>query len=195
MMRQTGGTAVAAISTRSSPLVRAMASACGGGMMPSCVPSSSMTRTSRTLMRSLTRVRSSRRGLRSNAIKPPTYMGLRPKPRLVASGGPCAPRRSSRARVARLAGSRQVLRRRSFRLPLGQRLLQELVDRARPEIPAAPAPHRHRALRDFPIAGYQHVRNLLELSFADLISNLLLPDVHLDPQAGGRQAAPDRSRV
>src|SRR5215471_11114869 len=62
MMRQTGGTAVAAISTRSSPFCRAMASACGGGMIPSCVPSSSMTRTSRTLMRSLTRVRSSRRG-------------------------------------------------------------------------------------------------------------------------------------
>ena len=68
---QTGGLAVAAISTRSRPFCRAIASACGGGMIPSCEPSSSMTRTSRALMRSLTRVRSSRRGLRSNAIKPP----------------------------------------------------------------------------------------------------------------------------
>src|SRR6187397_178728 len=71
MMRHTGGLAVAAISTRSSPLPRAMVSACCGGMMPSCSPVSSITRISRTLMRSLTRTRSSRRGLRSKAIKPP----------------------------------------------------------------------------------------------------------------------------
>ena len=36
MMRQTGGTAVGEISTRSSPFCLAMARACGGGMMPSC---------------------------------------------------------------------------------------------------------------------------------------------------------------
>src|SRR5687768_9876347 len=71
MIRQTGGVAVAAISTRSSPLPRAMVSACCGGMIPSCSPVSSITRISRTLMRSLTRTRSSRRGLRSKAIKPP----------------------------------------------------------------------------------------------------------------------------
>ena len=40
----------------------AMASACGGGMIPSCCPVSSITRISRTRIRSLTRTRSSRRG-------------------------------------------------------------------------------------------------------------------------------------
>jgi len=40
--------------------------------MPSCFPSSSMTRISLTRMRSFTRTRSSRRGPeRSKAIKPP----------------------------------------------------------------------------------------------------------------------------
>src|SRR6188472_752531 len=151
MMRHTGGTAVAAISTRSRPFVRAIAMACGGGMIPSCVPSSSMTRTSRTLMRSLTRVRSSRRGLRSNAIKPPTCLARRGEARLGLA----------------------------LRRHFGQRLPQELVDCARAEIPAAPAPDRHCTLRDFPIAGYQHVGNLLELSFADLILNLLLPPIQL----------------
>src|SRR5712692_2442018 len=68
MMRQTGGTAVGEISTRSSPFCLAIARACGGGMMPSCVPVSSITRISRTRMRSLTRTRSSRRGLLSKAI-------------------------------------------------------------------------------------------------------------------------------
>src|SRR5947207_11721464 len=144
MMRQTGGTAVAAISTRSSPFCRAMASACGGGMIPSCVPSSSMTRTSRTLMRSLTRVRSSRRGLRSNAIKPPTYLARR-----------------------RQAGLGLTLGR-HFR----QRLPDELVDRPRAEVAAAAAAHRHRALRRFAIPGDEHVGNLLQLRLADLISHL-----------------------
>src|SRR6266516_1688530 len=69
MIRQTGGLAVGEISTRSSPFVLAIDSACGGGMMPSCCPVSSITRISRTRMRSLTRVRSSRRGLLSKAIK------------------------------------------------------------------------------------------------------------------------------
>jgi hypothetical protein len=48
-----------------------MARAWGGGMMPSCAPVSSITRISRTRMRSLTLVRSSRLGLLSKAIRPP----------------------------------------------------------------------------------------------------------------------------
>src|SRR6185295_955768 len=64
---------LAEISTRSSPFCLAIASACGGGMMPSCAPVSSITRISRTRMRSLTRVRSSRRGPLVKAINPPTF--------------------------------------------------------------------------------------------------------------------------
>src|SRR6266705_2243539 len=55
MIRQTGGVALAAISTRSSPRSSASMSACAGGMMPSWEPSSSMTRTSLARMRSLMR--------------------------------------------------------------------------------------------------------------------------------------------
>src|SRR5687768_13661996 len=143
MMRQTGGVAVAAISTRSSPLPRAMVSACCGGMMPSCCPVSSMTRTSRTLMRSFTRVRSSRRGLRSKAIT----TSLLPFP----------------------AG-------------LEQRRFDEDIERPAALIAFAPAAHGDSAFGGFPIPGYQHIGDLLELRLADLISNLFLPLVRLDPQ-------------
>src|SRR6266568_9544268 len=54
-MRQTGGTAVGATSTRSSPFSWARLSAWDVGMTPSCCPSSSMTRTSRILIISLIR--------------------------------------------------------------------------------------------------------------------------------------------
>ena len=49
------------ISTRSRPFCRANRSAWGGGMMPNCCPASSITRISRTRIRSLIRRRSSRR--------------------------------------------------------------------------------------------------------------------------------------
>ena len=38
-------------------------------------------------------------------------------------------------------------------------------------------------------------RDLLQLGFADLISNLLEPLVELDPEPGRRQAVPHRPRV
>src|SRR5438045_993725 len=157
MMRHTGGTAVAAISTRSSPFVRAIASACGGGMIPSCDPSSSMTRTSRTLMRSLTRVRSSRRGLLSKAI------------------------------TASLADRGELGRSLTLAVDFVQRLTEELVDAARPQIAAAAAAHRHGALRRLAIPDPQHIRDLLQLRFADLIVDLLLAGVELRPEPRGRQ--------
>src|SRR4051812_21734654 len=173
MMRQTGGVAVAAISTRSRPFWRAIASAWGGGMMPSCSPLSSMTRTSRTRMRSLIRVRSSRRGLRSKAITTssiPLYVGLHPISRLVARGDPCAPRRSSQARRARLGlrgghdlGFRLVL---PLRGTFGLRQADELIHAPRALIPAAAAADRDRALGRFAVAGHEHVGDLLQLRFA-----------------------------
>ena len=54
-MRHTGGTAVGATSTRSSPFSWARASAFAVGMTPSCCPSSSMTLTSRMRINSLMR--------------------------------------------------------------------------------------------------------------------------------------------
>src|SRR5664280_1191709 len=55
MMRQTGGLAPGATSTRSRSRSRAMASASGRSLMPSCSPSGSTRRTSRARMRSLMR--------------------------------------------------------------------------------------------------------------------------------------------
>src|SRR3990167_8976475 len=55
MILQTGGTAVGEISTRSSPRSRASFIASKGGRTPTCVPSSSIKRTSRTRIRSFTR--------------------------------------------------------------------------------------------------------------------------------------------
>src|SRR5712692_10548664 len=56
MMRQTGGLASGATSTRSSSWVRAVSSAVWMGMMPSCSPSALTTRTSRTRIPSLIRM-------------------------------------------------------------------------------------------------------------------------------------------
>src|SRR5579872_922736 len=167
MMRHTGGVAVAAISTRSSPFCRAMASACGGGMMPSCVPSSSITRTSRTRMRSLTRVRSSRRGPRSKAIEPPracrtTLTGDQEPGReqislvFLVSRHPRGPPHAF-LRCGALAPHFRV------------RVADELVDTARAEIPARPASDRDRAVRRFAVPDDQHVGDLLELRFANFI--------------------------
>src|SRR5580658_8082685 len=56
MILQTGGWAVGAISTKSNACSRAFFSASYGGMIPSCSPSSPITRISRARMRSLMRV-------------------------------------------------------------------------------------------------------------------------------------------
>src|SRR5580658_5275906 len=51
MMRQTGGWAVGATSTRSSPTSSARLTALGVSRIPSCLPSGEITRTCGTLMR------------------------------------------------------------------------------------------------------------------------------------------------
>src|ERR1700722_19508300 len=56
-MRQTGGTALGEISTRSKERSRAIFRASKGGMTPSCSPFSSMTRISRARIRSLVRMK------------------------------------------------------------------------------------------------------------------------------------------
>src|SRR5487761_1127790 len=55
-MRQTGGTALGEISTRSRPRSRAILRASKGGRTPSCSPFSSITRISRARIRSLMRI-------------------------------------------------------------------------------------------------------------------------------------------
>src|SRR5215510_11392994 len=53
-MRQTGGVAVGAISTRSTPLARAMFKASPSDRIPACLPSTPITRTSRARIFPLT---------------------------------------------------------------------------------------------------------------------------------------------
>src|SRR5262249_10180233 len=160
------------ISTRSSPFCRAIVSACCGAMMPSCCPVSSMTRTSRTLIRSFTRVRSSRRGPRSNAITTSQLdRGLRPPD---PSG----------------SGLQRFLLRRLLQ-DLLQRRVDELLDSPRSNVTFDAAADRHGPFRRFPIPGHEHVGNLLQLGFAYLKSNLLLPLVDLDSETGGLQPAGD----
>src|SRR4029078_1312129 len=57
MMRHTGGCAVGEISTRSRFLSRAILSASKGGRIPTCLPSSSITRISRARIRSFVRIK------------------------------------------------------------------------------------------------------------------------------------------
>src|SRR5689334_734839 len=147
MIRQTGGTAVGEISTRSSPFCLAMASAAGGGMIPSCCPVSSITRTSRTRIRSFVRTRSSRRGERSKAIYPP-----RPSGRLI-----------------------HVLGRRaqSLSADLVDRISDERLHRTRPQHAGRSAPDVDGAVGSLAIPDDEHVWDLLELRLPDLIANLL----------------------
>src|SRR5688500_16205820 len=167
MIRQTGGTAVGEISTRSNPFAFAMIRACGGGMMPSCFPSSSMTRISLTRMRSLTRTRSSRRGPdRSKAIKTP------------ASATKVAP-----YRYFPLLTFHFLLL--TFHVP--PLCCDKRVDRLRSQIAAGAAPHRYCTVGRLAIAYHQHVGNLLKLRLTDLISNLLLALVDLRPQTRFRE--------
>src|SRR6188768_2649597 len=166
MIRQTGGTAVGEISTRSSPFCLAIVSACGGGMIPSCCPVSSMTRISRTRMRSLTRTRSSLRGDLSKAITTScSDFGLH-----------------------QLGIDRALAH-------LGERAIDEHRQRLRPLIAALARAHRHRAVGALAIADDQHVRHFLQLRLADLIANLFLAVVELRAQPGGFQALEDRAAV
>src|SRR6266545_343646 len=166
MIRQTGGTAVGEISTRSSPFCFAMASAAGGGMIPSCCPVSSITRISRTRMRSLVRTRSSRRGERSKAINPPS------------------------GRLQTVDDSRSfLLRRRNharrFRRDFILRRRDKRVYRARTQVACEPAADRYRTFGRFPVPRDQHIGDLLQLGPTDLIANLLLAVVELDAKPGG----------
>src|SRR5437867_8342904 len=175
MMRQTGGTAVGEISTRSSPFCFAMASAWGGGMMPSCSPVSSMTRISRTRMRSLTRVRSSRRGLLSKAIT--TSLNHQTSFECLAS------RFEFRGRLKLGAGGWKLALTRN----LFARRRDEIAYRDGSLIAAGPGAHRHGALFRLAVAYHQHVGDLLQLSLSDFISDLFLPLVELHAQTGRLQ--------
>src|SRR4030095_6291120 len=145
-----------------------MTSACGGGMIPSCCPVSSITRTSRTRMRSLVRTRSSRLGERSNAI--------------TSSSGYDLPDTGFRLQATR----RFPLFAPALASNFFQRVGNERVHRPWAQITTGPAAHGNRPVSSFPVARYEHVRNLLQLGLSDFIINLLLAIVQLHSHAGCR---------
>src|SRR5471032_2792299 len=95
MMRQTGGEACGATSTRSRSAARAIARASGSGLMPTCSPSAETSRTSRARMRSL---------IRGSLV---TGVGMAPLLGLIGSGPTTTPQRGgSGARTRRTWGGR-----------------------------------------------------------------------------------------
>src|SRR5262245_32011118 len=75
------------------------------------------------------------------------------------------------------------------------RRINERGNRARALIAARSCADRDRAFCGLPIADYEHVGDLLELSLSDLISNLLLPFVEVDAQTGRFQRCQHRSAI
>ncbi len=78
---------------------------------------------------------------------------------------------------------------------LQQCVFDERLEGLRSQIAPGPAPDRDGGLCRLAVAGHQHVGHFLQLGFADLISNLLLPLVELHAEAGRRQAVAYRPRV
>src|SRR3954469_14339518 len=145
MMRQTGGLAVGATSTRSSCSSWAFRSASSIGTMPPWPPSASTRRTSRTRMRSLIRV------VLSMSSSPPGSVGLAPV-------GSCSDSFSYKCLELAAAGRRKVAHPR------------EKISRVQGAQVLAGAPaHRDRPLLRLARPHHQHVGDLLELRLTDAV--------------------------
>src|SRR5688500_1918394 len=144
MMRQTGGSAVAATSTKSSPCERASWTASRVFMMPSCSPSAAMTRTCGTRILSLMRVAG---GLRLSGRCPrPRNEGILTPPELGARGwGPGASQNLSLTSLQPLASGLRFHRQGAL-ADEPQRHLPELPERHRADVSARALAHRHLAL-------------------------------------------------
>src|ERR1043165_6662008 len=180
MMRQTGGSAVAATSTRSSPLLRASCTASRVFMMPSCSPSSAMTRTCGTRMRSLMRVAGARR-----------LSGRPPRPRNPAISTP--PEFEVRGWRLEVSGrllstnlrpltSDLCVRIKGSRAHEAQRQLSELFERHRPNVAPRSLADGHLALLHLAVAQDEHEGNLLQLCVAYLRAYLFAALVPLAAQ-------------
>src|ERR671919_993656 len=174
MMRQTGGLASGATSTRSRSCPRAVSSACWVAMIPSCSPSALTTRTSRTRIPSLIRI--------SCAL----LSGVAPR---------ASPRRGGWRETAR-AGSRaahgEVGRAGD---DLGREVADDPVEREGASVLAAARAQAHGALLGLAAADDEHVGHLAHLRVADLVAELLVAVVQLGAHPGGSQALVDRPRI
>src|SRR5215813_3714368 len=143
-------------------------------MTPSCSPSALTTRTSRTLMASLMRM--SLAWLREVAPRTPRR----------GRGADGEVRRGS------LAAHGEVGR---TLTDLADEIGHDLVERHRAEILAGAAAQAHRPLLGLATADHQHVGDLAHLRVADLVAELLVAIVQLDPDVGDAQTLVHRSRV
>ena len=73
-----------------------------------------------------------------------------------------------------------------------ERGADEISDGPRPEVSARTMTHSHGSVADFLVPEHQHVGDLLQLRFPDLIANLLDPVVQFDPEPGADQPLLDR---
>src|SRR5687767_6102804 len=144
MMRQTGGCASGATSTRSSSFERAVSSASWIGMMPSCSPSALTTRTSRTRMPSLMRM---------------SLAWLRCVAPLVRAE--CS--RAARSRAAHGEG-------RSARGDLTREVGDDAVERLRAEVVPRAGTETDGALLALALADDEHVGDLPHLRVADAVA-------------------------
>src|SRR5438105_12800814 len=188
MMRQTGGSAVAATSTRSRPFPRASWTASRVFMMPSCSPSSAITRTCGTRILSLMRVAGARR--LSGRPPRPRNDGILTPPQVRVwspeSGVWSQKRKLSRALSLTPDSGLQtpdLFVRQGARPHEAQRRLLELRERHRTDVAARAFAHGDLALFHLAVAADEHERNLLQLRVAYLRADLVAACVQLHSKA------------
>src|SRR5688572_6030703 len=167
MILQTGGVAVAEISTRSRSFSRAISWAWAIGTIPTCLPSESIRRTSGTRIMSLMRFSGSA-GLGAN-------LGLRRGGKIRSSS--CYWNDESTDNPL------QSQRARGHQLP---RLHDEFLDGQSRLFPG-PLADADAARGRFLLADHQHERDLLHLRVADLRAELLVAAVDRHPHLCGLQ--------
>src|SRR5215210_5634586 len=188
MTRATGGRACGATSTRSRFFPYAYSSASFVGLIPTWAPSSSISLTSETRIRSLTRVcgsgagsgRTNRRGLKdsSPSSSRPPFETTKP---LQAA----ASRRSSASRFNPLEaggpGGEEQVRPYLQASHVSTQFSHQFVETSSRLIPTTLA-HGERGL-GFTIPVDDHVRDLLDLGVPDALPDRLVRLIHLDAEA------------
>src|SRR4051812_18753641 len=169
MILPTGGSAFGETSTKSMLRSRAMRIASRVSMMPNCSPSSVVTRTCGTRIRSLILVTGARR--KSGRPRPRKPVAMEAPPGLslksgVKQSGACKLQTSdSRLRTVVVKRSRHYQTRRH---------LLKLIHRHRTDVALRPLAHGNLAFFHLAIAEHEHERNLLQLGIAYLRANLVV---------------------
>src|SRR5215210_6650577 len=183
MMRQTGGSAVAATSTKSSPCERASCTASRVFIMPSWSPFSAMTRTCGTRIRSLMRVAGARR--LSGRCPRPRNEGILPPPQSEFKFQVQGSESWARELTLNLELSNfELFVHQGTRAdePHGQ--VPELFERHRADVAPRALADGDLALFHLAVAADEHERNLLQLRVAYLRADLVPARISLDAESG-----------